>query len=175
MIHLAWFLLSNSLHCPRQLFRLQPSYPHSSSQRKEKKKKKDKVILSPISTLLKSYTYITLAKLQSNDHLVIKETLKIVFILVDHMPSQNLRILLLRKKIRARVTMKLTFQTETLLSCKRVPFIIMPGQDTVTGTSLGRSDTGKLQAVSATVNNTIFRGEKKCVKHVIVTQIFSYL
>lgn len=174
MIHLAWFLLSNSLHCPRQLFQLQPSYPHSSSQRKEKKKR-DKVILSPISTLLKSYTYITLAKLQSNDHLVIKETLKIVFILVDHMPSQNLRILLLRKKIRARVTMKLTFQTETLLSCKRVPFIIMPGQDTVTGTSLGRSDTRKLRAVSATVNNTIFRGEKKCVKHVIVTQIFSYL
>lgn len=74
---------------------------------------------------------------QMTNWLTTKEILKIAFILVDYMPNQNLGMPLLRKKRRTKVTMKFIFQTETLLSCKRAPFINMPGQDTTPGTFLG--------------------------------------
>ena len=43
-------------------------------------------------------------------------------------PTGNLEIPLLRKKGKPVVTMKFIFQTETLLSCKRAPLIIILGQ-----------------------------------------------
>lgn len=50
-----------------------------------------------------SSTYISLAKIYSNDHWATEEAIKTVFLLVGHMPGENLAISFLRKKRRLKL------------------------------------------------------------------------